>query len=223
GAFGKIDGTGDTQIRPGETLRILTSAWAFHFLFTHPRSECGVCWVNKCRLPFFSLPFRAFRRIETDMRPLVHSLVQSSDGGGPGGRDAVVSRAEGFEARRGGRRERGLGRGRMSRGRVRVRAFSALQGEGGERAGAVVEGRQRQRLRGGGRLRRRAHAVPRRNERWVDAHVTCGLVGTGESVAFKPMQCNVMEDSGFGIQKRCCVGFLSGRGSGAVSLARAVV
>jgi hypothetical protein len=67
----------------------------------------------------FASPFRAFRRIETDMRPLVHSAVQSSDGRGTGGRNscgaggrngrgagrrrAAVPRVEGLEARRGGR------------------------------------------------------------------------------------------------------------------------
>ncbi|KAJ7307690.1 hypothetical protein DFH08DRAFT_944590 [Mycena albidolilacea] len=115
----------------------------------------------------------------------------------------------------------------MSRGRLRhAEAFSALPGEGGrEKAGAVVEGEAEAEVARGREVWERAHTVPKRNERWVDAYV--GLAGTGRErrIPFHSSQCNAMrcdmEDSGFGIQKRCCVGFRSGGRSGTVSLARA--
>ncbi|KAJ7848032.1 hypothetical protein B0H14DRAFT_3674026 [Mycena olivaceomarginata] len=66
-------------------------------------------------------------------------------------------------------------------------------GGGGERAGAVVKGRRRRRWRGGGRLERRAHAVPKRNERGVDVDAHVGLAGTGEGVGSHSIQANVMQ------------------------------
>jgi hypothetical protein len=215
-ARGKNDGAWD--IRPGQTLAHFNSCAGFPFHFYASPFRVRGMLGEQMPITLFFASFPCFQTNETDMRPLVHSAVQSSDGRGAGGRNGcdaggrngrgvgrrgAAPRVEGLEARRGGRewrRERGgaVGgeedEGERCDGRPQLRraeAFGALPGEGGRGRARLWKRRRRRRLRGDVRLGRRAHAVAKRNERWVDVHAHVGLTGTGESVGSHSIQANV--------------------------------